>query len=120
MKLVDYVEKYCLIPAISGHEDLMIKSLSDDLKQFANEVSVDNLGNVIALIKGKSPTAPKVMVFAHTDQIGMFVKSITEEGFLKIVRLGGVPEEFLLVPLFRLKPNQIKLSVELSARSLII
>ena len=52
MKLVDYVEKYCLTPAISGHEDLMIKSLSDDLKQFADEVSVDNLGNVIALIKG--------------------------------------------------------------------
>ena len=95
MKLIEYVEKYCLIPAISGHEDLMIKSLSQDLQKFADEVSVDNLGNVIALIKGKSESAPKVMIFAHTDQIGMFVKSITEEGFLKIVRLGGVPERIL-------------------------
>jgi len=95
MKLIEYVEKYCLTPAISGHEDLMIKSLSQDLQKFADEVSVDNLGNVIALIKGKSEAAPKVMIFAHTDQIGMFVKSITEEGFLKIVRLGGVPERIL-------------------------
>ena len=95
MKLIEYVEKYCLTPAISGHEDLMIKSLSQDLQKFADEVSVDNLGNVIALIKGKSESAPKVMIFAHTDQIGMFVKSITEEGFLKIVRLGGVPERIL-------------------------
>lgn len=95
MKLIEYVEKYCLTPAISGHEDLMIKSLSQDLQKFADEVSVDNLGNVIALIKGKSESAPKVMIFAHTDQIGMFVKSITEEGFLRIVRLGGVPERIL-------------------------
>ena len=109
MKLVEYVEKYCLTPAVSGHEDLMIKSLSDDLKQFADEVSVDNLGNVIALIKGKSTTAPKVMVFAHTDQIGMFVKSITEEGFLKIVRLGGVPERILAGATIQIKTksNQI-------------
>ena len=109
MKLVEYVEKYCLTPAISGHEDLMIKSLSDDLKQFADEVSVDNLGNVIALIKGKSTTAPKVMVFAHTDQIGMFVNSITEEGFLKIVRLGGVPERILAGATIQIKTksNQI-------------
>jgi len=95
MKLEEYVEKYCLIPAISGHEDLMIKALHDDLKNFADDISVDNLGNVIAMIKGKSESSPKIMIFAHTDQIGMFVKSITDDGFLKIVRLGGVPERIL-------------------------
>jgi putative aminopeptidase FrvX len=95
MKLEEYVEKYCLIPAISGHEELMIIELKNDLKNFVDEVSTDNLGNVIALIKGKSEDSPRVMVFAHTDQIGMFVKSITSDGFLKVTRLGGVPERIL-------------------------
>jgi putative aminopeptidase FrvX len=108
MILEEYVQKYCLTPAISGHEDLMIKALHDDLKAFVDEISVDNLGNVIALIKGKSETAPKLMIFAHTDQIGMFVKAITDEGFLKIVRLGGVPERILAGATIQIKTKSNK------------
>ena len=95
MSLEEYLKKYCLIPAISGHEDLMIHELQRDLREFVDEVWIDNLGNVISLIRGRVENSPKVMVFAHTDQIGMFVKSITKDGFLKVVRLGGVPERIL-------------------------
>ena len=109
MKLEEYLEKYCLTPAISGHEDLMIKALNDDLSQFVDEVSVDNLGNVIGLIKGKSEKAPKVMIFAHTDSIGMFIKSITDDGFLKMVRLGGVPERILAGATIQIKTSSNKI-----------
>jgi putative aminopeptidase FrvX len=95
MKLEEYFEKYCLIPALSGHEELMIRELVCDLKEFVDEVWTDNAGNVISLIRGESEKAPKVMVFAHTDQVGMIVKSITNDGFLRLVRLGGVPERVL-------------------------
>jgi putative aminopeptidase FrvX len=109
MKLEEYLAKYCLTPAISGHEDLMIKSLNDDLAQFVDKISVDNLGNVIGLIHGSSDKAPKVMIFSHTDSIGMFIKSITNDGFLKIVRLGGVPERILAGATIQIKTKSNKI-----------
>jgi putative aminopeptidase FrvX len=35
------------------------------------------------------------MIFAHLDQIGMVVQRITDDGFIKVERLGGVPERVL-------------------------
>ena len=35
------------------------------------------------------------MVFAHTDQLGLVVRRIEPDGFLRVERLGGVPERVL-------------------------
>lgn len=89
------LEKYCLTPAMAGFEDRMIKALQEDLREYVDEVRVDVLGNVIATIKGTAPEGSDLMVFAHTDSIGMIVKSIDEDGFLRVERVGGVPERIL-------------------------
>ncbi len=95
MEIENYLEKYCLTPAISGHEDRMIRMLSDDLMKLCDNVNVDNLGNVIAVITGKDSSAPALMIFAHSDQVGMIVRAITEDGYIRMERLGGVPERIL-------------------------
>ena len=95
MLLIDRLEKYCLTPAISGFEDMMIKSLKADLAEFVDEIRVDVLGNVIATIKSEHPSTSSLMVFAHTDSLGMIVKKIEENGFIRIERIGGVPERIL-------------------------
>ena len=73
----------------------MIKKLSRDLKDLVDELRVDILGNVIATVRGSNPKAPALMVFAHTDSLGMIVKKIEENGYLRIERVGGVPERIL-------------------------
>lgn len=95
MEIANYLEKYCLTPAISGHEDRMIRMLTDDLMQFCDTVKVDNLGNVIAAITGDISDSPTLMIFAHSDQVGMIVRAITDEGYIRMERLGGVPERIL-------------------------
>ncbi|MDP2717157.1 MAG: M20/M25/M40 family metallo-hydrolase, partial [Candidatus Micrarchaeota archaeon] len=55
-------------------------------------VSRDVLGNVIAR-KGKGK---KVLVAAHMDEISMAVKTITEKGFLKFVKVGGIYDPSLV------------------------
>jgi putative aminopeptidase FrvX len=95
MSLNERLEKYCLTPAMSGFEDEMIKKLKADLSGLVDQIRVDVLGNVIATIKGKSPEGSDLMVFAHTDSLGMIVKGIDDNGFIRIERVGGVPERIL-------------------------
>jgi putative aminopeptidase len=54
----------------------------------------DRLGNLISTAEG-DPSRPSVMVFAHTDQLGFVVRKIEASGFLRLERLGGVPERAL-------------------------
>lgn len=54
----------------------------------ADEISVDRLGNVVALIKGKS-SDKKIMCAAHMDEIGFIVRHIDDNGFIRILPLGG-------------------------------
>ena len=52
-----------------------------------DSITVDNMGNVIALKKGKS--RKKVMIAAHLDEIGFMVTHIDDNGFLRFHPLGG-------------------------------
>jgi putative aminopeptidase len=95
MTLEDRVEKYCLTIATSGREEPMIEAIKADLGQYAKDVTVDSFGNVMARFEAAKPTDQTVMVFAHTDQLGMVVTKIEHSGFIRVVRLGGVPERVL-------------------------
>ncbi len=51
------------------------------------EVSRDRLGSFVCEKKGGA--GPKVMLAGHLDEVGFMVKSITKEGFVKFLALGG-------------------------------
>ena len=105
MSLIERLEKYCLTPAMAGFEEEMIKKLKSDLKDHVDEIRVDVLGNVIATIKGTSPEGSDLMIFAHTDSLGMIVKGVEENGFIRIERVGGVPERILAASNVILQPS---------------
>ncbi|MEM7037611.1 MAG: M42 family peptidase [Bacteroidota bacterium] len=58
-----------------------------EIEGLVDEVSIDNMGNVIAVKKGQSDK--KVMVAAHMDEISFIVKHIDEDGFARVHTLGG-------------------------------
>jgi putative aminopeptidase FrvX len=80
---------------VAGREaevrNLMIKFM----KPYADEITVDRLENVIAVKKGKK-TAPKVMLAAHMDEIGLMVKTINKDGFLQFAKMGGIDDRILV------------------------
>ena len=55
----------------------------------ANRVESDAYGNVWATRTGASKKAPTVLLEAHADEIGFAVKYITDDGFLRVDRIGG-------------------------------
>ena len=50
--------------------------------------SRDRLGSFICEKKG-SAAAPRIMLAGHLDEVGFMVKSVTKDGFVKFLPLGG-------------------------------
>jgi putative aminopeptidase len=79
---------------IAGHEDPVISYMRQHLEQGADAVTVDWMGNVIARI-GPEKAKPRIMIFAHMDELGFLVRGMAPGGFLRVERLGGIPEKSL-------------------------
>lgn len=90
------LEQLCAIHAVSGREDAMTAFLRDHLTPLVDEVHVDNLGNVVGILRGAKHPDTRLMLQAHMDELGLIVRNITEDGYLLIERIGGVPEKSLL------------------------
>jgi putative aminopeptidase FrvX len=79
---------------VSGFEEEVRYYIKDRLEKIT-EISTDNLGSIICK-KAGSPENPKIMLPGHMDEIGFLVSSITKEGFLKFIPLGGWWDQVLL------------------------
>lgn len=74
------------VVGIPGWEDRVRELVRGALEGLVDEVRTDTLGNLIARKKGKGP---RVMVAAHLDEIGFYVKHVDEKGFLRVQNVGG-------------------------------
>jgi putative aminopeptidase FrvX len=81
------------IAAPSGHEDAMIARMGAGFRAAGLSVRVDPLGNVIAPVRPPRAGYPHVLVFAHMDEVGFIVRKIEPDGFLRLQRIGGIPEK---------------------------
>ncbi len=74
-------------PSPSGYEQPIQEVVRKYVASFADSVSTDVHGNVIAT---RNPDAPlRVMLAGHCDQIGFLVQYIDNEGFLYVQSIGG-------------------------------
>jgi endoglucanase len=95
MTITETLEKLSNVYGVAGREDEVASLMKKLLKPYVDEVKEDKLGNVIGTKKGEK-NAPKVMLAAHMDEIGLLVKTITKEGFLHFAKIGGIDDRILL------------------------
>ena len=88
----------CDLQGISGREEPVRRAVyAYCVEKLGREnVSIDRMGNVIASVAGKDPSAPHVMLAAHMDEVGLMVISATEEGLLKVRSIGGIDPRVLV------------------------
>ncbi len=87
---VNLLKEICEIAGAPGFESRIRNIVLREVSPLVDEVSVDNLGNVIALKKGSNnPDGKKAMVAAHMDEIGFIVTHIDDNGFVRFHTLGG-------------------------------
>jgi putative aminopeptidase FrvX len=94
MGLVDALEKLSNACGVTGSEDEVRALMKKFLKPYVDELQEDKLGNVIGIRRGKK-SAPKIMLAAHMDEVGLMVTNITKEGFLQFTKLGGISDRIL-------------------------
>ncbi len=92
----ELLEELCAIHAVAGREDAIIRYLRDYVADTLDDVVVDNIGNVSGVLRGTQEPERILMLQAHADELGLIVRDITDDGFLLIERIGGVPEKSLL------------------------
>ena len=95
MKLVDVLEKLSNACGVAGREAEVQALMKELMKPNVDEIREDKLGNIIGIKKGKED-APKVMLAAHMDEIGLMVKNITKEGFVHFTKIGGIDDRILV------------------------
>ncbi|HKK17170.1 MAG TPA: M42 family metallopeptidase [Opitutales bacterium] len=82
------LSRICEAPGAPGYEKEIRKLVLKELDGLADEIRTDNIGNVIALKKGRS-SKKKAMAAAHMDEIGFIVTHIDDKGFVRFNPVGG-------------------------------
>jgi len=85
---IPLLARICEAPGAPGFEKKIRELVLTELKGLADEVRTDNMGNVIALKKGRS-SAKRSMAAAHMDEIGFIVTHIDDKGFVRFNPVGG-------------------------------
>lgn len=73
----------------SGFEKPVRSLIQAHWQGLMSQLTVDGIGNLIGQFKGNNQ-GPRVLFMAHLDETGFMVESVTADGFLKVVPLGGI------------------------------
>ena len=83
----ELLAEICEVAGAPGHEQRVREIVIREVKPLVDEIKIDNLGNVVAIKKGKKNK--RVMIGAHMDEIGFIVTHIDDNGFVYFHTLGG-------------------------------
>ena len=84
---VAFLQKMIASPSPSGFEQPVQKVIREEIQQYSDETRTDVHGNVIAVLNPGG--APRVMLTAHCDELGLLIRYIDEQGFLYFGTIGG-------------------------------
>jgi len=75
--------------SVSGNEAKLEQKIYEDmLASGVDQVTSDEIGNVVAVMNPEHPF--KVLMVGHADEIGLMVSNYTSSGMLKVVKIGGI------------------------------
>ena len=92
----ELLKTLCALDGVSSWEDAVRDYLYAEAKPNADSLRVNALGSLIVSKRGKKPTGNKVMLCAHMDEVGLMVRRITDEGYLKFDAVGALDRRVLL------------------------
>ncbi|MCD6400445.1 MAG: M42 family metallopeptidase, partial [Anaerolineales bacterium] len=84
------IQKLLKTPSPSGYESKIREVVLEEIKQYADEVQIDALGNLLVKKGEKSKNGKRIMLAAHIDEIGVMITHIDDNGFARFTNIGGV------------------------------
>ncbi len=95
MELKELIINLCGLMSVSGWETYEREELLALVGGYFDECRVDGVGNQIFIKKCRKERAPRILIDAHMDEIGMYVAGIHEGGFLSVAGVGGLDTRIL-------------------------
>lgn len=89
----DLLSRLLTTPGVSGREQGIREVVRAELAPLTSDTRVDKLGN---LIGHKDGPGPKIMLCAHMDTIGFMVQHIDDDGFIRVMAVGGLDPRTLV------------------------
>lgn len=101
------LKKLTQLSGVSGNEKEVREFILNEIKPYVDQLQIDPLGNLIATKKGKEGY-PSIMLSAHMDEVGMMVKSIDDNGFIKFLPVGGMDPRIFVSKVVEVGKNSVK------------
>ena len=79
----------------SGFEGPVRAIVQRELEPLCNHIETDGMGSLIGRLDGESQS-PRIMLGGHMDELGLMVKYVTPEGFIKFQTIGGGLDQSLI------------------------
>ena len=93
--MLDTLKTLCALPGVSGDEGCVRDHIVAEARRCGAEVSVDVMGNVIAVKKGVAEPKKRLMLAAHMDEVGVVCVGHTDDGYLKFACAGGIDRRLM-------------------------
>ncbi|WMT57411.1 M42 family metallopeptidase [Truepera radiovictrix] len=77
------------VGGVPGREERVRALLRGALEGHVDSLEEDALGNLVAVKTSKKKKAKRVMLSAHMDEIGFYVRFVDDAGFLRVHNVGG-------------------------------
>ncbi|MCF2138745.1 MAG: M42 family metallopeptidase [Candidatus Lokiarchaeota archaeon] len=90
---LEFLKKFVNAPSPTGSEEPAQKLYQDYLKDIADEIKTDVLGNVDAVLNPNGK--PRIVLMGHVDEVGLQVRYISDKGFIYFNPLGGLDAHLL-------------------------
>ena len=91
-----FLKKLISIPGLSGFETSVREIIQEEWQPLVDELSISRLGSLHGLRKGRAEDPrPALLIAAHMDAIGLMVRGINKEGFIRITHIGGIDPRIL-------------------------
>lgn len=105
--MIDYslLRRLCSANGISGDEGAVRELIINEIRDFADDIRTDNLGNLLVHKKGRERAKNRLMLSAHMDEVGLMVTEITSDGFLKFDEVGGLDRRVVVGKRVRVGKN---------------
>ncbi|MBE6669599.1 MAG: M42 family metallopeptidase [Ruminococcaceae bacterium] len=89
---IELIKELSLAFGPTGFEDEVRELIYAHVKELADEVRCDKMGNMCAIINGSAPDSErkKIMISAHMDEVGFIIKDIDKDGYIKLSTVGGI------------------------------
>lgn len=93
--MLNILRELCCLDGTSGDEGAVRDYIVNKIDGHC-DWKTDPLGNIIAFKEGKNRSTRRLLVDAHTDEVGLIITSVTADGFLRFKTVGGMDTAVLM------------------------